>query len=289
MQTKPSCVIALGYFDSVHLGHKKIIECAAFAAWRLSVKSVVFTFDGEPGKKQDGGSVLTTAERKSVICGELGADELLIVKPDSEFMATDKTRFLEFLDEKYDILGYVCGFDYTFGCGASGNAAFLESYAIAHGRFTEIIGEVTAGGEKISTTRVKRLLADGEVEKANLLLTVPYFVTGKVEHERGVGRQIGFPTVNVFPESDKFPLKNGVYAGHITVNGKRYKTITNYGSRPTFGLDKRVVEAHIDGFDGDLYGQTVTLYFDRYLREIIKFDNVSELVLQLKKDIGAIR
>jgi riboflavin kinase/FMN adenylyltransferase len=145
------------------------------------------------------------------------------------------------------------------------------------------------GGEKISCRKVKELLKSGEVEKANALLGEAFFLCGRVEKDRQVGRTIGFPTANIPYPQDKFPLKKGVYATKTVVDGKEYMGITNYGARPTFDNDKVVTETYLDGFSGDLYGKELTVRFVKYLRDVTKFESVDGLIKQLNEDVRRVR
>lgn len=282
---KTACVMALGYFDSVHKGHKKVIAAAKELAEALGVKTGVFTFGGDLASRfhKAGGMVFTLAEREKLLY-EAGADFVYAAACSDEFLSLDKREFLAFLTEKFDIRAFVCGFDYTFGRNGAGNAAFLREFSRAHKINAVIVPEMREDNVKISTTEIKKRLAAGDVEGANALLGNAYFVTGTVVKDRGVGHSIGFPTVNLYPAAEKFPLKNAVYGGHVFVNGAKYNAIVNYGTRPTFGLGAPLTEAHLIGFDGDLYGKEIAVYFDFFLREIKKFESVNELKKQLETD-----
>lgn len=288
MSKKP-CVLALGMFDSVHIGHKKIIESCVSYAKQNGVLSVVFTFDKDVSSVINGGngknsSVYSPEERISVI-KSLGVDEVFTASTDSAFLSKSKQEFLKYLDEFYDIKGYFCGFDYRFGNKASGDVDFLKNYAESLGRFVCVTQEVTDGNKKVSTSDIKKLLANGKVEKVSEYLPKGYFITGTVVKDRGVGKKLGFPTANLYPDLSKLPLKNAVYGGRVVLD-KTYFAVINYGARPTFGLDKPLVEVHLIGFDGDLYGKKITVYFDKFLREIKTFDSEEQLIEQLEKDIG---
>ena len=145
------------------------------------------------------------------------------------------------------------------------------------------------GGEKISSGKIKAFLGDGKVENANVLLGEEFFLCGKVEKDRQIGRTIGFPTANIPYPQDKFPLKTGVYETNVTVDNKTYKGITNYGARPTFDNERVVTETYLDGFSGDLYGKELTVHFVRFLRGVTKFESVDALKKQLEKDINRVR
>lgn len=283
---KRKCVLALGYFDGVHVGHKAVVGAAKALAEKLGVSAGVFTFAGDISGRfgKGSGAIYTAAEREKLLVEDCGADFVYAAPCSEAFFSLSKEEFLNFLEDRFAVCGYVCGFDYTFGKNAAGNAAFLGAFAEEKRRAVIVVPPCAANGVKVSATAVKNLLKAGKIEKANALLTRPYFVTGRVERERGVGREMGFPTVNLHPAKEKLPLKNAVYGGHAAVGGKTYKAIVNYGSRPTFGLSGVLVEAHLIGFGGDLYGREMEISFDYFLREIRVFSGEDELKAQLERD-----
>lgn len=293
---KKSVVIALGFFDCVHIGHRAVIGAAIKTAKKYGAVPAVFTFDGNlkekllsaENKAAEDKTVFTPEERKDYICA-LGVHEIFFAPVSFEFLNKTPSSFLDYLNEIYTIKGYVCGEDYRFGKGGEGDTEFLKGYARSHSQSVEVIGTVILKDEKVSTTKIKSLLSSGEVEKANELLGASYFVKGVVFEDRKVGTAMGFPTINVKIAPDKLKLKDGVYGGHITVGGKFYKTIINYGARPTFSLSEKLVEAHIADYSGKLYGKTVTLYFDFFMRENKKFDGVDELKAQLSRDLQRVK
>ncbi|MBO4262346.1 MAG: riboflavin biosynthesis protein RibF [Clostridia bacterium] len=278
-------VVALGYFDCLHKGHREIISAAKKIAAALGAKTLMFTFDDDAsgfyGKV--GGSVYTLSERISA-AESLGVDGVISATFDEEFRSTTAEDFIEKLLRVYEIKGFVCGFDYTFGRGGAGDAKTLRRICSDKGVLLEVVDEITSGGEKISTTAIKKHLSEGNVAAANELLGDRYFIEGKVVRDRGVGRTLGFPTANVNIPPEKFRIKSGVYKTHTVIDGKEYASVTNYGSRPTFELLETLAETYIDGFDGDIYGKTIRVYFEGYIRPVIKFDTVDELIERLNKD-----
>jgi riboflavin kinase/FMN adenylyltransferase len=144
-------------------------------------------------------------------------------------------------------------------------------------------------GVKISSREIKTLLKEGNIQKANEMLSHAFFMTGIVKKDRQIGRTMNFPTANISYPKEKFPLKRGVYETRVSIDDKTYKGITNYGARPTFDDETVVTETHLDGFSGDLYGKELTIEFIKYLRDIQKFDSVAALKEQLTKDIRRVR
>ncbi len=272
MQTP--CVVLLGGFDGAHIGHASLFA----AAKNYGLPVGVMTILGGKGK-----SLFTPAERQEIFTS-LGADFVLQMRF-HEIQTLSPKQFLDGLMDKLQIQAFVCGTDFRFGFQASGDVEFLKAYT--HGR-VEIKNLIEKSGEKIATTAIKCAIKSGEVEKANELLAIPFFVKGEVKKDRGVGKTIGFPTANVLYPKDKFPIKQGVYHTQAQVNGKTYQAITNYGARPTFENDSVVTETHLIGFEGDLYNQTLNVQFIRYLRDIQKFNNVEQLQNQLRCDVAEV-
>ena len=284
-------VIAMGYFDSVHLGHQRVIRKARKLADENSATLTVFTFLGNVkdvlnGRKES--SVYLPTEREKILKG-LGADHIYFAPITKEFLSLDKKVFLDDLNQKFNIIGYVSGLDYTFGAFGKGDATYLTEYAKEKGQTHLVVDTLNVEGEKVSTTLIKSLLEKGDMQKANKFLGRNYTLCGTVVKDRQVGKQLGFPTANILIDSQKFAIKDGVYSGVVDVYGKAYKSIINYGARPTFDLDKKVVEAHLIGFDGDLYGKQIEVEFLRFMREIQKFTSAEKLIEQLNFDMQMIK
>jgi riboflavin kinase/FMN adenylyltransferase len=286
---KLSVIIALGYFDSVHIGHRAVMQTCVQKSLEQGVVPAVFSFSGNLRKIIGGADdkfVYDTDQRKAFING-LGIKEVLFAPTSKEFLGMDRTEFLDYLNSVYDIKGYVTGEDYRFGYKGLGDLQYLKEYAKTQKQMVFVVPAVTLYGERVSTTGIKKLLLDGEIKKANEYLGRPFSVTGTVCQGRKVGRTIDFPTANIQIPFERATLKNGVYAGYTEIDGKRYTALINYGARPTFGLSDKLVEAHILDFNGDLYEKSITLFFTSYLRDIKKFDDEKALKTQLEKDLVA--
>ncbi len=284
-------VIALGYFDSVHKGHRSVMRKAEELAKKYDATPAVFTFGGNLKAclgLEDEKCVYTPKERQKII-KEAGIDEVFFAPVDKDFLALDREEFLDFLNRKYDIVCYVSGEDYRFGRNGLGNKEFLSEYAKARGQDYFVCQTESYGEDKISTTRIKLCLKNGLVKEAGEMLGRCYSVTGKVFEDRKIGRKLGFPTVNIAIESDKFKLLGGVYKGRVIIDGVEYDAIINYGARPTYELNNKLIEAHVIDFNGDLYGKEMTLYFDAFMREIKKFCSEEELKNQLKADLSSVK
>lgn len=285
-------VLALGYFDSVHKGHRAVIAKAKELANELGAKLTVFTFKGNLKAALSGEKdkyVYGYKEREDLF-RSLGADDVFFAPVDFNFLSLGKLAFLNKMNKKYDVAGYVCGEDYCFGKFGEGKVKDLAAYAESRKQTLIVVPPVlTDDGKKISTTYIKRLLAAGDLKKANELLGRPYSFSGIVKEGRKVGTEMGFPTANVIPDKEKQPVRDGVYAGHLFIEGTHYKAVINYGTRPTFHLSDKLAEIHILDFAGDLYGKEITVYLDAFIREIVRFYSEEELARRIKQDEQEVR
>lgn len=273
--TDKGVAMLLGGFDGLHIGHRRLLSRAKQSGLPVGIMTIMGGKDG---------NIFTFAEREHIF-KENGADFVLEL-PFSEIKDISSRKFLDFLVEEFHPSLFVCGEDFRFGAKAQGTPEMLKTSTQVR---VEILSLVEMGGEKISSGKIKAFLGDGKVENANVLLGEEFFLCGKVEKDRQIGRTIGFPTANIPYPQDKFPLKTGVYETNVTVDNKTYKGITNYGARPTFDNERVVTETYLDGFSGDLYGKELTVRFVRLLRDVTKFESVDALKKQLEKDINRVR
>lgn len=289
-QEREPKVIALGFFDSVHIGHIALIEKAKEVAKQKAFESAVFTFKNDLSKvvKDSNGLIFTYYERLKKL-ENLHIQSVIFANFTKEFSNLSPEEFIKILSEEFSIKAIVCGVDYKFGKGGLGNVDLLKCICKKYGVEVFVQEEIKSGKERVSTSKIKNLLCSGTIKEANSLLGSPYFIIGKVVKDRQVGKVLGFPTANVKIDGEKAPLKIGVYKTSVILDGKKYSCITNYGARPTFSLDEVLTETYIDGFSGDLYGKEITVYFEEYLRDCVKFDSVDELIKQLEKDLEKIR
>ena len=269
------CVMLLGGFDGVHAGHRRLAERAK----RYSLPVGIMTIGGGKGEK----SLFTFSEREDIFKG-LGLD-FAFELPFSEIRELPPEAFIDLLKSSFQPEAFVCGSDFRFGFRASGTPALIA----ASGVRVETEELLCIDGEKVSSSSIKRLLSEGDAAAAAKLLGEPFFLKGKVIRDRQVGRLMGFPTANVLYPEEKFPLKEGVYEARTEVEGREYKCIANFGSRPTFGDERVLTETYLDGFSGDLYGRTIEVRFIRYLRGVKKFDGADALKRQLESVIRRVR
>lgn len=270
------CVFLLGGFDGLHAGHSALLAHAREYGLPVGIMSI------EGGK---GDALFTFAERREIFAAQ-GVDFVVEIPFTEAFKNTSRERFLDTLSAQFDIKAFVCGKDFRFGKGAAGDPEFIAEYTK---RPTHAHDILYADGKKIATATIKEYVRAGEMEKANALLLQPFFLKGNVEEGRKEGRKLGFPTANITYPQGKFPLKEGVYAVHTTIDGSKYLGIANFGACPTFGVEYRKAEAYFDGFNGDLYGKEIDIFFDSYLRDIRKFPSKEALAEQLRHDMQRVR
>lgn len=287
-------VIALGFFDCIHRGHRLLVQTAMqYAAAHNTdvenVESALLTFCNDPSELLCGVRQMYSFDERAEALKNLGLDNLIYTQFDGAFAAIEPIDFLQKLVSCLNIKAIVVGEDYTFGKRALGNVTLLKEFCDK--RNIEVIVkpfEIDCG-RKISTSSLKNLVLSGDIATLNMLLSERYFMLGEVEHARRVGTKIGFPTANIRISDGKLPLAAGVYATILSVDGKQYASMTNVGAKPTFDIQNASIEAYILDFDGDLYGKTVKLSFVYRMRSIQKFASVGELQAQLTHDEQQVR
>ncbi len=290
------CVVTIGNFDGIHLGHQAILRTVVERAAALKGRAVVYTFDPHPRKvlrPDRAPRLLTTLEQKLELLERAGVD-LVIVEPFSrEFAATSAERFIrERLHARIRPAEVYVGYDFHFGRDREGSMRMLTEMGPRLGFAVTIIPEVTIDAGDVNSTRIRQLLADGRPEQAATMLGRPYAVRGRIAQGDGRGRSIGFPTANLDPENEVLPAA-GVYTGTLRlldqgnpVCGLELPVVTNVGRRPTFhDSDELVAEAHVLDWSGDLYGRRVDLSFLHHLRAERKFPDAEALKARIAADV----
>ena len=276
--------LALGFFDSLHIVHRKIIGGAIAYAQKNGCSSAVFTFKDNGISKLKGDMIYLYDERKDIL-SRMGVDYLIPFVFDEKCIKTDKNDFLDMLTEMADIKAIFCGYDFSFGYKGEGNVDFLASYCREKGIDLFVSEKETAYNEKISSSMIKQFLLSGETEKANELLIEPYSIISEVIRGRGEGHVFGIPTANILMEDHKLLIKEGVYGTYTNINGKKYLSVTNVGKKPTFDDFTVSIETLIKDFDADIYGEILKIEFIRFLRPVRKFDSKEELRQQIFMDL----
>ena len=287
-----NAVITIGNFDGVHIGHQALFHEVIETADAIGGTAVAITFEPHPIRviKQNGHPpLITLIEQKSELIEKAGIDVLICVPFTKEFAAISARDFVEkILVDKIGVHSIIVGPDYTFGNRREGNVALLQQFADEFG-FKVIIAEwihpSSADRNRISSTAIRQLVMDGEMQEARKMLGRNYEIRGTVAHgrDRG-GKLLGIPTANVNLHDELCP-KVGVYAVIVKHNGNRYPGVANIGYSPTFDDYIFTVEAHIFDFDADIYGEKIRVDFVERLRDEIKFSGIDELVEQINQDI----
>ncbi len=285
-------VVALGNFDGVHLGHQAVIRRAVEEGRVRGTRVVAATFDPHPREvlwPGKGPKLLTTPEVKRELLLLYGADEVREILFDESLSKKSPEEFVrDVLVGGLGAAAVVVGENFRYGYRAAGNFESLERHMREVGGRAYAVS-ILAVGEDVSSTRIRELIAGGEVREAARLLGRAPSLRGEVVVGDERGRQIGFPTANVFQDPRVVVPGTGVYAGHVTVDGEKYGACTNVGEAPTFERRERRVEAYLIGFEGDLYGKVVDVSFLEKLRGEKRFSGIDELKAQIGRDVEEAR
>lgn len=280
--------VAIGKFDGIHLGHKKLLNYILEQKVD-GFKTVVFTFEPSPEEFFLGRTVkqLFTREEKRKAFEEMGIDILIEFPLTRETAATPPEDFVKKILVGQLSAGYIAaGTDVSFGDKGRGDQHLLKGLSKECDYELELIEKVRLDGEEVSSTRVRNEVADGNMAMVKRLLGSEYSVGGEIEHGRHIGHTIGVPTVNVIPPENKLLPPFGVYASKVYLDGKEYRGMTNIGRKPTISEKEKVgVETYIYDFDKDVYGEYARIALGRFLRPEMKFDSLDALKAQIQSDI----
>jgi len=284
-----SPVLTIGNFDGVHKGHLALFDKVKDRAKAISGQSVVMTFEPHPLKimrQADGPQLITHTGQKLELIEKAGIDIIVCVSFDRGFAAIPARDFVNnILVEKIGIKEIVVGYDYTFGHNREGDINLLREMGNDLGFVVHLVGPVQIDHTLVSSTSIRRLVQEGRVTEAKLLLGRDFEVQGTVVkgQNRG-GRLLGFPTANLHPHGELLP-KRGVYAVKLLIDDVLYNGVTNVGYNPTFGDTGLTVETHVLDYSGDLLGKTIKVHFVRRLRDEKTFKSLEDLSDQIARDI----
>lgn len=287
-------VVTVGSFDGVHVGHRAVLDENLRRAAATGRPSVLLTFEPHPLavlRPAVAPPRLTTAAERAEVVAATGVDALVAVRFDRRLAALPPERFVErLLLGRYRMRELVIGYDHGFGRDRAGGVATLEALAQRHRFGLTVVPAAERDGLAVSSSKVRLALGAGDLDAAAAMLGRRYAVHGVVVRGDGRGRQLGVPTVNLGGvPPDKLLPPDGVYAAVVECRAGRFGAMVNQGARPTFGDGARGIEAHLFGFDGDLYGQPVRLAWVARLRGTRRFASVEELRQQLAQDGRAAR
>lgn len=280
--------ITIGTFDGVHNGHKQLMQTLKKMAAGANLTPVVMYMDMPPkiyfsGKCDN--CLLTLPWEREALIKQQGIEKTIKINFNKEFAAIDKDGFFSLLLNKYKMKGLLVGRDFAFGKNRDGNLEYLRKMCVLHNVELKILDFFTDGDHKISSSLIRRLLTDGKIEQANLLLGYNYFINGKVIKGRQLARTLGWPTANVKVDAFKFVPK-GIFASVAKTGNQSFASVSSIGVRPTVETDGALLlESHLLNFNRDIYGQTFKAELISKLRPEHKFPSLDALKAQVNEDI----
>ncbi len=281
--------IALGTFDGLHIGHQEVIRTMIGECHKHNLKSCVFTFANHPRELTSNHGApprILSLEDKITLLESWGVDYLVLLKFDKRLMSVEATDFVEkMLLEDLRMKYLVVGYDFRFGKGAKGNVGMLQEYSDTNGFSMHKVEPVEFEGEKISSSRIRERLMEGDIDAVTRLLGRHHWVSGEVIKGKQVGAKLGFPTANLNISSNMTLIKPGVYITKTWVQGDLFYSVTNVGFNPTFDQENFNVETHILEFDKDIYGEIITVEFHKRIRDELKMNSLEQLVEFIERDV----
>ena len=285
-------VVALGMFDGVHLGHAEVINHAIDTAKKISGTAIVFTFSNHPLTviaPDDAPLMIGSKNLRREIFSDMGVDVLIEIPFTKEFSKKSPEEFLQLLQEKISPAYVVTGPNYTFGRFGRGNGRLLLREAENFGFKAEVCQAFTVERKIVSSTRIRALIAAGDLDSANQLLGRNFTYAGEVVNGDKRGRKLGFPTANIEISDKRAMLPNGAYVVRVKVRGKFFNGIANVGDNPTFKVARRRLEVFIDDFSANIYGEEIFVSFIGKLRDEKIFSSAEDLKAQLNEDLRTMR
>jgi riboflavin kinase/FMN adenylyltransferase len=281
-------IVALGNFDGFHLGHQAVVSRAISRAFHERRPVVVATFDPHPVSyfKPDLPPFrLTTLDQREHLFAHAGADAMLVFEFGPALASMDAEEFIaDVLAKQIGATGVITGDDFTFGKGRSGDVALLKQLGEQYGVIAEAVAQVVIDGERVSSGRIREALIAGDSATATHLLSRDYAIEGVVQRGDARGRHLGYPTANLELGDYQRP-KYGIYAVRVTLDdGSEHPGVASLGVRPTFDPPTELLEAHLFGFDGDLYERKIEVALHAFIREEKKFADVEALVAHMRED-----
>jgi riboflavin kinase / FMN adenylyltransferase len=282
-------VVTLGNFDGIHLGHQALIGGAVTEAKKLTIPSVVLTFEPHPLKvlaPERAPQMLLAHKDKIHLLQALDVDVVVIQSFDLSFARLSADEFVRgILVNRLKAKKIWVGRDLRFGQGRKGSVADLERWGSEMGFSVATVDAIMVNGERVSSSRIRQLVTDGQVDAVKPMLGRYHFVSGRVVAGHRRGRELGFPTANISTRTEVLPL-DGIYATLFHLGARCLLSVSSVGVNPTFGDGPRTVESYILNFTDDIYGEAVQLSFVRRIRSEMKFASVDALVTQIRQDVS---
>lgn len=288
----PNPVLTIGNYDGIHTGHQEIIRRVVMKAREIGGTPVLMTFHPHPLSVLKPDSyirLITPLHLKKKLVESFGIDVMLLLPFDAQFQELSPEFFVKrLLFESLGIKWIFVGYDFKFGKNGKGNVDTLKELSKTYDFGCDVVEAIRISGERVGSNAIRKLIMEGDVEKAGTFLGRPHMIEGTVVKGENRGKTLGFPTINLDTFFELVP-KNGVYVTEVELKGKRKPAVTNIGYNPTFGGKKFVMETHILDFSGNLYGKEVMIYFHKRVRQEMKFSGIEELKQQIAKDIAIAR
>lgn len=285
-------VVSIGNFDGVHIGHQAILRRLMQEAHKRQGTAIVVTFYPHPLavlRPKQGPPLICSLREKLLLFSSLGVQKILLQRFTSTFAQLSPEEFVRsYVSEALGAEKVIVGHNVSFGRNRTGTAETLHQLGSTYGFETEIVGPIKIDGQEVSSTLVRKLLSSGDVSSVSRFLGRRFAVSGRVVKGFQRGRTVGFPTANLLPREDLL-LPNGVYAVMVDIGSQEVPGVANIGFNPTFGAERRTLEAHLFDFSGDLYGKRLSVDFVERLRGEQKFSSVDKLVNQIQEDAARAR
>lgn len=285
-------IFALGFFDGVHIGHAQLLRACRELAQAHQAQAGVVTFGNHPDGLVTGSLpqlINTPADREWLLTHRFSMDQVVALPFDRALMSMSWQDFLGLLRQKWNAAGFVCGEDFRFGFRGQGTAQLLAQYCRAEALPCTVIPDQLLDGIRVSSTWIRQLLLQGQMEDAVRFLGHPHILRGTVLHGKALGRRLGIPTANLALPPEVAAPKLGVYACRAEVDGQWYTCVTNVGTRPTVSGTNINAESWLLDFTGNLYGKELTLEFYAFLRPEQTFDSLAQMQTEIQRNAQQVR
>ena len=284
---KKNSAIAMGNFDGFHLGHQKIVETLSDIANRKRLVSVVLTFTPNPKIffKKEKRLIISDSEKKKLL-EALGVDRVAFVDFERYYLMDGLTFIKKVLIGQFSMAHIIVGENFKFGVKRSDDIESLKTFSRVFHFDVTIVQPESLKGTVISSSLIRKKLAEGQVDLANQMLGRCYFIDGVVSRGNKIGTSMGIPTINI--NAENLILPGGVFKTSVKIGSRTYDSVTNIGSKPTFDRNGKGIESHILNFNGMIYGKQVRIFFKKKIRNEKKFNSKMELIQQIKKDLESI-
>jgi riboflavin kinase/FMN adenylyltransferase len=284
------CVLTIGNFDGVHLGHVEVLKGLQHDAKQYGLPSTVMLFEPQPQEffaKEKAPARLTRLRDKLALLSKLGIERVICVSFNGKFAGQEAESFIEqVLVKKLGVKALTVGDDFRFGKGRKGDFDMLKRLGDIHDMHVKSTASFRRDDHRVSSTLIRQALAEGELNKAHEMLGHTYAISGRVIHGWKKGRELGFHTANIALKRQVNPVK-GVFAVRVTLNGKHYEGVANVGNKPTLNGTKALLEVHLFNFNQDVYGHFMQVELIKKLRNEQKFDTLEQLTAQIAQDVAA--